>query len=152
MYYKYACIYTYIYIYIYIYVLVYMCTYIHIYIYIYIYICVYIYIYMYTCIEREIHIIHSITYTCPLSLLAAFGTPCRLCQGAVRKACLAIRFVDCAQSPYQHCGFHRVRLEHNLNSKGWNSQAHRGFPGKFESSNVSRDNVSTEIGRNIILC
>ena len=31
--------------------------------------------------------------------------------------------------------------------KGWNSQAHRGFPGKLESSNVSRDNVSREIGR-----
>ena len=30
------------------------------------------------------------------------------------------------------------------------SQAHRGFPGKFESSNVSRDNVSREIGRNLI--
>ena len=26
---------------------------------------------------------------------------------------------------------------------GWDSEAHRGFPGKFESSNVSR-----EIGRN----
>ena len=31
--------------------------------------------------------------------------------------------------------------------KGWNSQAHREFPGKFESSNVSRGNVSREIGR-----
>ena len=35
----------------------------------------------------------------------------------------------------------------DLNSKGWNSQAHGGFPGKFESSNVSRDNVRREIGR-----
>ena len=35
----------------------------------------------------------------------------------------------------------------NLDFKGWNSQAHREFPGKFESSNVSRDNVSREIGR-----
>ena len=47
-----------------------------------------------------------------------------------------------AQSPYYHRGFQRVRLKHNLNLKGWNSQANRGFPGKFESSNVSR-----EIGR-----
>ena len=31
--------------------------------------------------------------------------------------------------------------------QGWNSQAHSGFPGKFESSNLSRDNLSTEIGR-----
>ena len=31
--------------------------------------------------------------------------------------------------------------------KGWNPQAHRELPGKFESSNLSRDNVSREIGR-----
>ena len=33
-----------------------------------------------------------------------------------------------------------------LIQRGWNSQAHRGLPGKFESSNVSRDNVSRRIG------
>ena len=38
-----------------------------------------------------------------------------------------------------------------FSSKGWNSQAHRGFPGKFESSNVSRDNVTREIGC-IVVC
>ena len=31
--------------------------------------------------------------------------------------------------------------------KKWNSQVHRGFPGNFESSNVSRCNVSRRIGR-----
>ena len=31
--------------------------------------------------------------------------------------------------------------------KGWNSQAHRESPGKFESRNLSRDNLSREIGR-----
>ena len=31
--------------------------------------------------------------------------------------------------------------------EGWNSHVHRGFPGKFEPSNLSRDNVSSEIGR-----
>ena len=31
--------------------------------------------------------------------------------------------------------------------KGWNFQAHGEFPGMFESSNVSRDNLSREIGR-----
>ena len=36
---------------------------------------------------------------------------------------------------------------HNLNVKGRNSQAPWGFPGKFESSNLIRDNVSREIGR-----
>ena len=50
-------------------------------------------------------------------------------------------------SPYSHCGFSRVGLEHNLNLKGWTSHVHRGFHSKFESSNVSRDNVSREIGR-----
>ena len=34
-----------------------------------------------------------------------------------------------------------------FNSKGWNSQAHRKFPGKFESSKLSRDYPSREIGR-----
>ena len=33
-----------------------------------------------------------------------------------------------------------------LNFKGWNSKAHRDFPGKFESINLSRDNLSREIG------
>ena len=33
--------------------------------------------------------------------------------------------------------------------KGWNSYGHREFPGKFESSDVSRDNVSGEIGRTV---
>ena len=32
--------------------------------------------------------------------------------------------------------------------KGWDSQAHRGSLGKFDSSNVSGDNVSMGIGRN----
>ena len=41
----------------------------------------------------------------------------------------------------------RVWLKHNLNSKGWNYHVHRGFPGKFEPSNLSRDNVSRRIGR-----
>ena len=30
---------------------------------------------------------------------------------------------------------------------GWNSQAHGELPRKFESSNLSRDNLSREIGR-----
>ena len=44
-----------------------------------------------------------------------------------------------------------VGLEHNLNFEGWNSQTHRGFIGKFDPSNVSRDNVSREIGRIIMI-
>ena len=44
-----------------------------------------------------------------------------------------------------------VRLKRNLNLKGWDSHVHRGFPGRFESSNISRDNVSREIGRTIVI-
>ena len=45
-------------------------------------------------------------------------------------------------------GMSAVLLEHHLDCKGWNSQAHREFPGKFESSNLSRDNnCSREIER-----
>ena len=33
------------------------------------------------------------------------------------------------------------------NFKGWDSQAHRGFPEEFDSGNVSRRNVRREIGR-----
>ena len=43
------------------------------------------------------------------------------------------------QFPFQHCGFLGAWLERYLNVKGWNSQVHRGFPGKFESSNLGRD-------------
>ena len=41
----------------------------------------------------------------------------------------------------------RVWLKHNLNYEGWNSHVHGGLPRKFESSNISRDNLSGEIGR-----
>ena len=43
---------------------------------------------------------------------------------------------------YKHYGFRRVRLEHKLNFTGWSSEVHREFPGKFESSNLSRGNLS----------
>ena len=39
------------------------------------------------------------------------------------------------------------KTKHDLNLEGWNFQAHREFPRKFEPSNVSRGNVSREIGR-----
>ena len=34
-----------------------------------------------------------------------------------------------------------------LMRRGWNSHVHRGFPGKLESSNLSREVPSREIGR-----
>ena len=36
-----------------------------------------------------------------------------------------------------------------INFQGWNSQAHRELPGKFELSNLSRDRLSREIGRRV---
>ena len=53
-----------------------------------------------------------------------------------------------SQSPYSDSGFLRVWLKLNLNIKGWNSHVHREFPGKLESSNLSREIHSREIGRN----
>ena len=44
-------------------------------------------------------------------------------------------------------GFQRILLKHNLNRKGWESQAHRELPRRFESSNLSRGNLSGEIER-----
>ena len=48
--------------------------------------------------------------------------------------------------------FQRVLLNRNLNCKGWNSHVHGDFPGSFESINLSRDklssNLSREVGRN----
>ena len=40
----------------------------------------------------------------------------------------------------------RVWLKHHLSSKGWNCRVHRESPGKFESTNLSGDNLSREIG------
>ena len=44
-------------------------------------------------------------------------------------------------------GFRGLDASANLNVKGWTSHAHREFPAKFESTNLSRDNLSREIGR-----
>ena len=44
----------------------------------------------------------------------------------------------------------RVWLKQNLNIKGWNSHVHREFPGKLESSNLSMDDLSREIGRTLL--
>ena len=55
----------------------------------------------------------------------------------------------CGQSPYSDAGFQRVRLKQNLNVKGWNSRVRREFPPRFESSNLSRDNLSRGVGRTV---
>lgn len=46
------------------------------------------------------------------------------------------------QSPNSDSGFQRVCLEQNLGLKGSNSQAYGGFPGKFESTNLSLEILS----------
>ena len=51
------------------------------------------------------------------------------------------------QSPYSDYGFQRLCLKHNLNLKGWNSHVRGEFPGEFESTNLSSDILSREIGR-----
>ena len=53
------------------------------------------------------------------------------------------------QSPYWHSGSQRVWLMHIIRFKGWNSHAYRGFPGSFESTNLSRNTLSREIGRTV---
>ena len=51
------------------------------------------------------------------------------------------------QSPYQDFGYQRVWPKHYPNFKGWNFQAQREFPAKFELSKLSRENASRKIGR-----
>ena len=55
--------------------------------------------------------------------------------------------VQYGQSPYLDSGLQRVWLKQNLNFEGRNSQPHREFSGNVESTNLSRDNLSREIGR-----
>ena len=61
--------------------------------------------------------------------------------------CACKRGEGTANLPANIVDFRGVLLKHNLNLKGWNSHVHRKFTGRFESSNVSRDNVSREMGR-----
>ena len=93
--------------------------------------------------------------SCVCALACARAPACMRASGASVHGCPSARlpFVPAspqvctyAQSPYLRCGFRRVWLGHNLNLKGWNSHVHRDFPGKFEWSNVSRDDVSRGIG------
>ena len=55
--------------------------------------------------------------------------------------------------PNQYFWFQRVWLKHNLNFKEWTSHIQRDFPGNYESTNLSRDSLSREIGRSVdLLC
>ena len=104
----------------------YVCIYIYIYIYIYMHIvCMYVCIYIYTYICMCVYVCMS---TC-------------MCM------CIHIYIYIYIYIYMYMGGFQGVWLQHNLNLKGWNSQVHRGFTGKLDSSNVSRDNVSRGIRR-----
>ena len=81
---------------------------------IYVYIYIYMYIYIYICIERE-----GTYETCDYPGI----TP---------------------NLPTHMYGFQRVWLKHNLDLKAWNSQALMTYPGKFDTSNLSRDNFSRD--------
>ena len=72
---------------------------------------------------------------------------CGLAVHVARPSESLSRILDYGRSPYSDSGFQRVWLKQNLDFEGWNSQAHRAFPGSFESRNLSRDNLSWEVGR-----
>ena len=159
---------TYISLYMYIYVYI-TCVYIYIYIYIHVHnTCMYIYMYayMYICICVHIYISLSIyIYICIiiisiyLSLYKYLSLYIYIWSARKAVCCstgkLYWRDVErngiwwnCyGRSLYWDSWFQRVWLNQNLNLKGWNSQAHRELLGKFESSNLSRDNLSRELGR-----
>ena len=104
------------------YITIHMCIYTCIYVYIYIYthMCVYIYIYIHIFIYMYIYIYtHVYTYV-------YMYTP------NLRTKILDLRGLDSSIV---------------LIAKGWKSHARREFPGNVESTNRSRDNLSSEIGR-----
>ena len=45
-----------------------------------------------------------------------------------------------------HCMFRGFDSSRTLLLRGWNYHVHMEFPGRFESSNLSRDSLSREIG------
>ena len=77
-----------------------------------------------------------------VSLLSSISSP----MGAAQSGQSAY-----GQSPYYDSGLRRVWLKRSLNFKGLNSHARREVPGIVESTNLSRDNLSREIGRTVNL-
>ena len=142
----YIYIYIHIYTYVHVYIYRYICMYIYKYIIHYVTMCVYIYIYTYihdtllVCVYVYIYIyiyIHAHTYTYRHQQLFESA---RSVRSPGTTSSTDVFFY--AQSPYSNCGFQRVWLHRYVVFPEWNSHVQRGFPGKFESSNVSR-----EIGR-----
>ena len=90
---------------------------------------IYIYIYIYTYIQSSTQFRSIIT----LAMLAIASTV----------AVVAPAPLNYAQSAYWYCGFPRVRLEHNLNLKGWNSHVHRDILRIFPESLTQAKLVGT---------
>ena len=110
--------------------------YIYICIYIYMYICMYMYIYIYIYVHITIIVWDTIRGLSGITSILRGGisrptgiSPEILSQGILVGIILS------------------QGLRHNLNSKWWNFQAQREFPGNLESRNPSRDNLSRGIGR-----
>ena len=91
------------------------------------YVCVYIYIYIYYIYQ---YIWRSAVETLVETAWPRFSAP----QSCNDLGPLLHRPVLYSQSPCSHCGFPRVRLEHNLKFKGWNSHVQRDFLGIFPES------------------
>ena len=98
--------------------------YIHLYIYIYIYTYIHIYIYIYYG--------HEILRLCSTQALSRI-----LVWRLALRPISELRFWISEGSTQAKSSF-----------KGWNSQIHRELPGNSESSNLGRDNLCREIGRN----
>ena len=110
----------------------------------------YIYIYIYINIHIHIHIYIYICI-CYISTPVKPWSSWRPSHTTHRNQSRMHAWHVYGQSLYWHYGFQRVWLKHNINYKGWNFHVHREIPGKFESSNVSRRNVSRRIGRTATL-
>ena len=85
-------------------------------------------------------------FVLPPSHLRRTAAPCFDNLRPLRRRAFCVSAPRHSQSTYKESRFQRVRLEQNLNLKGWNSQAHSRFPEQFESTNLGRDNLSREIG------
>ena len=115
--------------------------YIHTHIYIYLYIYIYINLYLSLSIYIYIHIhiyIYIVMYYIARTLHAAMD-PQHCFPAMQATANLRTKILD----------FRGFDSSIFFNIKGWYSHVHRAFPGKFESTDLGRDNISREIGHTI---
>ena len=102
----------------------------------------YIYIYIYICIYTYIHLCLHIYIYIYIYIYRVLGERSRQNEGAVTgsryTANLPTKILDLR-------GFDSSII--NVILKVWNSHVHRAFPGNVESTTLSRDNLSREIGR-----